>query len=95
VQGVPRLAGDEVVDQVRGDREADAVAAQTSQLADGVGEVRLADAAGADEDDVALVPNEVEGGSLGDDVSVDLLRVVEVVRIEVVTGKMPLRFSAA
>ena len=39
VQSVPRLTGDQVVDQVGRGREADAIAAQTGELADRVGEV--------------------------------------------------------
>ncbi len=61
MEDVSCLAGNEVVDEVGGNDEAHAVAAQTGELADGVGQVGLADAAGTDEDAVGLVANEVEG----------------------------------
>ena len=44
VKGVARLRGDEIVDEIGGEDEADAVAAEASELADGIGEVGLADA---------------------------------------------------
>ena len=46
VQTVAGLGRDEVVDEVGGGNEADAVTAQASELADGVGEMGLADAGG-------------------------------------------------
>src|SRR5262245_6992605 len=59
---VSRLGGDEVVDEIGGEREAHAVTAQAGELAQGVAEVRLADAAWAEKDDVAALPDELEGG---------------------------------
>ena len=44
MQGIAGLRGDEVVDEIGGEDEADAVAAEAGELADGVGEVGLADA---------------------------------------------------
>jgi hypothetical protein len=54
VQGVAGGGGDQVVDEVGGENEADALAAETGEMSDGVGEVSFSDAARAEEDDVGL-----------------------------------------
>jgi hypothetical protein len=58
------------------------VAAQACELADGIGEMGFANAAGTEKDAVGFVANEVECGDSGDDIPVDGLGVVEVVGIE-------------
>lgn len=73
VKGVAALAGDEVIDQVRGDDEADAATTEAGELIDGVGEMSLPDAAGADEDDVGLLLDEVQGGRTRHQLAVDAL----------------------
>jgi hypothetical protein len=45
MQGIACLGGDEIVDEVRGESEFDAQAAEASELTEGVSEVGLADAA--------------------------------------------------
>jgi len=81
-EGVAGLGGDELVDEVCGEGEADALSAQASELSDGVCEMGLADAGGTDEDDVGFVGDEVERGSAVDEVLVDALGVVEVVGVQ-------------
>ena len=71
VEGVASGAGDEVVDEICGGGESDTVAAEAGELADGVGEVGLADAGGPDEDAVGLVAEEVERGGAQDQLAVD------------------------
>jgi len=71
VKAVAGLRRDEIVDEVRSGGEADAAATEAGELADGVGEVGLADAGGAEEDDVGFLVEEFERGGLGDDVTVD------------------------
>jgi hypothetical protein len=82
VEGVAGLAGDEVVDEIGGEYEADAVAAQARELTDGIGEMGFADSARTEKDAVGLVTNEVERGGTGDDVSVDGFGVIEVIGID-------------
>ncbi len=81
------LAGDEVVDEICGYDEADAVAAEAGELAEGVGEMGLADAARADEDAVGLLGEEVEGSKGDAEILVDVLGEVEVVGVERGQGK--------
>jgi hypothetical protein len=82
VERVFGLADDEVIHQVRSHDKADTVAAEASKLSEGVGKVSLAYPAWADEDDVALLPNEVEGRRAYNELFVDVLGVVEVVGID-------------
>ena len=86
-EGVFGLAGDEVVDEVGGEDESSAVSAEAGELAEGIGQVSLADAAGSDEDAVGFLGEEVERGGAGDEVFVDVLREVKVVRVERGQGK--------
>ncbi len=88
-EGVSLGGGDKLVDEIGGEGEADGVAADASELAEGVGEVGLADAARADEDAVGLLLDEVECGGLDDEVAIDLVGVVEVVGVERRQGKDP------
>jgi hypothetical protein len=62
---------------------------RTGELSDGVGEVGLADAGGADEDAVCLLVDEFEGGGAHDDLAVDGLGVVEVEGVEAGKGEPP------
>ena len=71
VEAILGLSGDEIVDEICGGGEADAVAAEASELSDGVSEVGLADAAGADEDTIGFVRDEVEGEGALDEIAVN------------------------
>jgi hypothetical protein len=82
VQVVAGLCGDQVVDEVGGQHEADSVAAQASELADGVGQMCLADPAGSHQDAVALFFDEGQRGGPQHELAVDRLGVVEVVDVE-------------
>src|SRR5688572_19791840 len=61
VQAVARLRGDEVVDEIGGGGEADTMTTEASEQADGVRQVGLADARGAEEDTVGFVRQELQG----------------------------------
>jgi hypothetical protein len=82
VEAVTRLGGEEIIDEIGGGGEADAVAAQARELADGVGKMSFAHSRRADEDAIGLVADEVERGGTHHEIAVDGLWVVEVERIE-------------
>ena len=89
MQRVPRLCGDEVVDEVGGGDESNAESAQARKHTNRIRKVRLADARAADEDAIGLVANEIERRGALDDVSVDLRRIVEVECVETRDRKDP------
>ena len=82
IERVSRLGGDQIVDQIGGERETDAVAAQAGELAESVGEVCLSDTARADEDHIAALTDEIERGGARDEIAIDALWVVEVIGVE-------------
>jgi len=82
LQGIPLLAGDEVVDEVCGGDEANAISPQAGELSDGVGEVCFADPGGADKDAVCLVFDKLQSGCAHDDFPVDGFGVVEIEGVE-------------
>ena len=54
-EGVACLGGDELVDEICGEDETHAVAAQAGELPESVGEVSFPDAAGSEKDDVGAL----------------------------------------
>lgn len=81
-QRVAGLGGDELVDEIGGERETDAVAAEACELAECVGEVGFPDAGGTEKNDVGPLAEEVERCGTHDEIAIDAVRVVEVVTVE-------------
>ncbi len=82
MKSIAGLRGDEVVDEVGGRDETDAVTAETGELANGVGEVGLADARRADENAVGLIGDELQSGGALDDIAVNRFGIIEVIGVE-------------
>lgn len=82
LQGVLGLTGDEIVHEVGCGRELDAMTAQAGELTDRVGEMGLPDAGWPDEHAVRFLGEEVQGRGAKDEIAIDLLGVVEVIRVD-------------
>ena len=81
-EGVACLGGDELVDEIGGEGETHAVAAQAGELAESVGEVGFPDAGGSEKDDVGALAYEVERGRARDQIAIDAVGVIEVIGVE-------------